>query len=157
MTQCHLASLSFRAEQSGVEKSPTTHDTNNNTAGDLSTLRQQYRVHLSPYRHVSPLEMTIAAGSFIVIPGKSADDTIPSRTIVISRVGSGGPKSPSSYDTTVPPPLCHFERNAVESRNLLPHMTPLYFNTAAGNFSHTVSYPACHLCFSHLFTSPPAY
>ena len=44
----------------------------------------------------------------------------PACATVISRVGSGAPKSPSSHDTTADPPLCHFERSEAESRNLTP-------------------------------------
>ena len=120
MTPLSPASLSFRAKQSGVEKSPPTHDTSISTAGDLGALRQQYRMPLSPYPHVPPLEMTMAAGSLTAISKRTQMTTLSSRLSVISRVGSGALTSHSSHDTTANPPLCHFERSEAESRNLTP-------------------------------------
>ena len=59
---------SFRPKRSGVEKSPSSDCTGGITAGDLSTqsIMGAVPVYL-PYRHAAPLEMTVAAGTPIVI------------------------------------------------------------------------------------------
>ena len=134
---------------SEAPKSPSSHDASSSMAGDLSTLRQQYRVHLSPYRHVPPLEMTIAADSFTVISQRMKMTQCHLASLSLRAEQSGVEKSPSSNDAPV---FQHRSRNLFIN-SFLSDMTPLY-SKRTGNFSHTVSYPACHLCFSHLFTSP---
>ena len=84
MTPLSPASLSFRAKQSGVEKSPPTHDASISTAGNLGTLRHQYRIPLSPYPHVPPLEMTMAAGNLTAISKRASSGIVPTRSTFIS-------------------------------------------------------------------------
>ena len=64
---------SFRPKRSGVEKSPPSDGTGGITAGDLSTqsIMGAVTVCLS-YRHAAPLEMTVAAGTPIVMLKKGA-------------------------------------------------------------------------------------
>ena len=59
---------SFRPQRSEVEKSPSSDGTGGITEGDLSTqsIMGAVPVYL-PYRHAAPLEMTVAAGTPIVI------------------------------------------------------------------------------------------
>ena len=134
---------------SGALTSHTTHDANSSTAGDLGALRQQYRMPLSPYPHAPPLEMTIAAGSFTVISKRTQMTTLPSRLSVVSRVGSGVLKSPSTHDTTVTPHLCHFERSKAESRNLTPQWhKPLWCRRSLDSPSNRTE---CRYLHTHMY------
>ena len=91
---------------------------------------------LSPYRHVPPLEMTVAAGSIRSFQkGKwQKRRPIPSS---FRPKRSGVEKSHASNDRNAAPHLRHFDRSAAEWRNLTPQMAetphrPSVISTEAG-------------------------
>ena len=159
MTQYHPASLSFRAEQSRVEKSPSSNDApvfqhrsrNLFINSFLSDMTPLYSKRTGNFSHTVSYPACHLCASH---RQETFRKQFPVR--LATAVFHTDRKLFANSFLSGMTPLCRNTGRKPFAYSFLPHMTPLY-SIPTGNFSQTVSYPACHLCFLHLFTSPPAY